>query len=451
MCFAQGCRILRERHGYHMEKNKRIERFRKILILICGMGILSIPCYWYYDIYTRVPEVIRIRAGQEENLNFDVPVSGELYRKSLGLATEEKIVETTAVPVSSIHIELDKPVRITSAEANVYEMELKLMGVIPFKNVNLEVVQDKNLIPAGIPIGIYVKTQGVLVIDTGKFKDIDGNWQKPSEYVLNSGDYIESVNAVPVRNKKDFVSQIATCEGEELVLGILRQNEAIQVKLKPEKNEQGEYKAGIWVRDSAQGIGTLTFLDEENGYGALGHGINDIDTSELMEMESGTLYTTKILNVLPGKSGTPGELTGMIQYSQENILGDIQKNTAKGIFGKGNEELLENIHQAPVPIGLKQDIQLGPAQIVCTVNDERKTYEVAIRKLDYAKENTNRGIILEVTDEELLSVTGGIVQGMSGAPIIQNGKLIGAVTHVLVQDPTMGYGIFIETMLDNMT
>lgn len=432
-----------------MKKNKRIEYFQKILIVVCCMGILAIPSYWYYDIYTRVPEVIRLRVGQEENLDFRVPVSGEVYQKSIGTPSEEKIVETTAVPVSSVHIDLDKPVRITSGVANAYEMDLKLLGIIPFKSVNLEVVQDKKLIPAGIPIGIYVKTEGVLVIDTGKFKDMNGDWKKPSEYVLNSGDYIERVNDTPVKNKKEFVSQIAACEGNELILSVLRQNETIQVKLKPEKDEQGAYKAGIWVRDSAQGIGTLTYLNEENEYGALGHGINDMDTSELMEMESGTLYTTKILSVLPGKSGTPGELTGMIQYSEENILGDIQKNTAKGIYGKGNEEMSRSIRQEPIPIGLKQDIQLGKAQIICTINNERKIYDVEIRKLDYTKENTNRGIILEVTDEELLSKTGGIVQGMSGAPILQNGKLIGAVTHVLVQNPAMGYGIFIETMLDN--
>ena len=431
-----------------MEINNRMLQYRKTLIILCVIGILAIPGYWYYDIYTRVPEVIRLRAGQEENLNFRVPVSGKVYKKAMVAATDEKIVETAAVRASSIHIELDRPVTITSAEASAYEMNLRLLGVIPFKNVNLEVVQDQKLIPSGIPIGIYVKTEGVLVIDIGKFKDRDGDWKNPAEYVLNSGDYIESVNAIPVKNKKEFVAQIASCQVKELILSVLRQNEMIQVKLKPEKNENGEYKAGIWVRDSAQGIGTLTYLDENNEFGALGHGINDIDTAELMEMDRGTLYHTKILDVLPGKSGTPGELTGMIQYSQENILGDIQKNTSKGIFGKGNTELTKNICDTSIPVGLKQDIEIGPAQIICTIDNERKSYQVKIKKLDYSKENTNRGIILEVTDTELLSKTGGIVQGMSGAPIIQKGKLIGAVTHVLVQDPTMGYGIFIETMLN---
>jgi len=424
-------------------------RYKKVLEIACLMGVLAIPIYWYYDIYTKVPEVIRLRAGQEENLDFQVPVSGEVYRKNSIMATEEKIVETAAIPASSVHIELDKPVKITPVKANAYEMELKLLGIIPFKNVNLEVVQDKKLIPAGIPIGIYVKTEGVLVIDTGKFRDGNGNWQKPAEYRLNCGDYIERVNAIAIKNKKEFVEQIKKCEGKELILSVLRQDETIQVKIKPEKNENGEYKAGIWVRDSAQGIGTLTYLDENNEFGALGHGINDVDTSELMEVESGTLYTTKILDILPGKSGTPGELTVMIQYKQENILGNIQKNTGMGIFRKGNGELVKNISQKAVPVGLKQDIEIGPAQIICTIDQETKVYDVQIKKLDFTKENTNRGIILEVTDEELLSQTGGIVQGMSGAPILQNGKLIGAVTHVLVQDPSMGYGIFIETMLDN--
>ncbi|MDD2971720.1 MAG: SpoIVB peptidase [Lachnospiraceae bacterium] len=447
--------------------NQRMLRYRNALRYLLCLGILAIPLYSYYDIYTRVPEVIRLRAGQEESLDFQVPVSGEVYRKSAGnginLSTErtgERSAETSvntspgtsidmsAVPVTSVHIQLDKPVRIKPVEADTYEMNLRILGVIPLKNVNLEVVRDQKVIPAGIPIGIYVKTEGVLVIDTGKFKDDKGDWQEPSQYVLNSGDYIERVNQMAVTNKKEFVSQIAECEGEELVLDVLRQNEKIQVKLKPEKNENGEYKAGIWVRDSAQGIGTLTYLSEENEFGALGHGITDIDTSELMEVEGGTLYTTQIMDVLPGKSGTPGELTGMIQYQDDNILGEIQRNTAKGIFGKGTDNLTEYIHHTPVPVGLKQDIELGPAQIICTLDHDTKIYDVEIKKLDYAREDTNRGIILQVTDEELLSRTGGIIQGMSGAPILQNGKLIGAVTHVLVQDPTMGYGIFIETMME---
>lgn len=422
---------------------KRICIYKKILVGLLVVGIFMIPSYWYYDIYARVPGTIRLRAGQEESIDLQVPVSGVVYQK-----TEEKVVAASAIPADSISVSLDKPVKITSVNANEYQMDLKLLGIIPFKNVNLHVVQEREIIPAGIPIGIYVKTEGVLVIDTGKFKDVEGNWQQPAEHILKSGDYIEAVNDKEVTSKKEFVEELEKSDGEELILRILRQEESMDVKIKPQKNGSGEFKVGIWIRDSAQGIGTLTYIDKNHQFGALGHGINDIDTSELMEVKGGTLYQTRILDITPGKSGTPGEITGMIQYNEENIMGSIQKNTTQGIFGAVNEQMEEQIGQESFPIGLKQDIEIGPAQIICTIGTERKFYDVRISRLDYIAENTNRGILLEVTDAELLSETGGIIQGMSGAPIIQNGKIIGAVTHVLVQNPTKGYGIFIENMLE---
>ncbi len=428
-----------------MANGKCLIIYKKILILLLALGIIAIPSYWYYDIYTRIPAVIRIHAGQEQNINLKVPVSGELYQKK----EDSKIIQTTAVPAESIHVQLDKEITIAPTYANQYQMNLKLFGMIPFKNVDLQVIQDISLIPAGIPIGIYVKTEGVLVIDTGKFKDLNGDWQQPAEHILQGGDYIEKVNGIPVTSKKDFINCIAACGGKEMILTVLRGEETIDVKIEAVQNENGEYKVGLWIRDSAQGIGTLTYIDNKNKFGALGHGINDIDTSELMDLNYGTLYTTKILSVTPGKSGVPGEITGVIQYEEENILGEISANTRDGIFGNGNEQLVEQLDTTALPIGLKQEIQIGPAEIVCTIDDTTKSYQVNITKVDYTAKNSNRGILLEVTDPELLLKTGGIIQGMSGAPIIQNGKIIGAVTHVLVQDATKGYGVFIENMLES--
>ena len=428
-----------------MANSKCLIIYKKILIVLLIMGIIAIPSYWYYDIYTRIPAIIRIHAGQEQNINLKVPVSGELYQKK----EDTKIIQTTAVPAESIHVKLDKEITIAPTYANQYQMNLKLFGMIPFKNVDLQVIQDISLIPAGIPIGIYVKTEGVLVIDTGRFKDLNGDWQQPAEHILKAGDYIERVNGIPITSKKEFINCIAACEAKEMILTILRGEENIDVKIKPVQNENGEYKVGLWIRDSAQGIGTLTYVDSEKQFGALGHGINDIDTSELMDLNYGTLYTTKILSVTPGKSGTPGEITGVIQYADENILGEISANTIDGIFGNGNEQLVEQLTTSALPIGLKQEIQAGPAEIICTIDDTTKSYQVNITKVDYTAKNSNRGILLEVTDPDLLSKTGGIIQGMSGAPIIQNGKIIGAVTHVLVQDATKGYGVFIENMLES--
>ena len=192
-----------------------------------------------------------------------------------------------------------------------------------------------------------------------------------------------------------------------------------------------------------------TYIDADGNFGALGHGITDIDTSTLMHMEDGTLYQTDIVEVKKGMAGDPGEMTGMIVYSPDRVLGDITDNSVRGIFGICNGKALEMGTREALPIGLKQEIQEGPAQILCTVDESTRFYDVEITAVHLDHDNVNRGIELKVTDSELLELTGGIVQGMSGSPIIQNGKFIGAVTHVLVQDSAKGYGIFIENMLEH--
>ena len=217
----------------------------------------------------------------------------------------------------------------------------------------------------------------------------------------------------------------------------------------PKQNSEGAYKIGIWVRDNAQGVGTMTYIDGEGNFGALGHGVTDVDTSTLMMVEDGTLFRTEIISIKKGKVGDPGEMTGMIIYNDNYILGNIDYNGTEGIFGNCNEKALELCTEKALPIGLKQEIVEGAAQIYCCVGKEPKYYQIEITKVQLDHDNINRGIELLVTDPELLELTGGIVQGMSGSPIIQDGKIIGAVTHVLVNDPTRGYGIFIENMLEH--
>lgn len=232
-----------------------------------------------------------------------------------------------------------------------------------------------------------------------------------------------------------------------MVLTIRRNNETTDVCINAGKNRMEDWKLGIWIRDNAQGIGTMTYEGTDATFGALGHGINDVDTSILMNLEEGTLYRTEIVGITRGTDGAPGELTGYIEYDSDNVIGEITENTAEGIFGVCDEELLANAAFEPVPIALKQEIELGPAQIICSVSGEPEFYDVEIVEVNLEHENVNRGIVIRVVDEKLLMLTGGIIQGMSGSPIIQNGKLVGAVTHVLVNDSTKGYGIFIEEML----
>ncbi len=237
-------------------------------------------------------------------------------------------------------------------------------------------------------------------------------------------------------------------DSDDVVLEIRRNNEKIQVKTEAVKAGADEYKLGIWVRDNAQGLGTVTFLDAQSRFGALGHGIHDVDTNELLRISGGTLYTTSIKDIQKGADGVPGGMEGIIIYNNYNILGSITKNTDAGIFGVIDRIDTLFSDQTPVRVAKKEEIKEGPATIRCAVEGKVREYDVEITGIDFTTPEVNKGIILKVTDKELLKVTGGIVQGMSGSPILQEGKIIGAVTHVFVNNPAKGYGIFIENMLD---
>lgn len=416
----------------------KLKNYRRFLYILLAAALISLFLAVYIDYWKRVPSTIKIRAGVEQELDFHVPVSGEIYQEA---------VESLSTGVESLHVNFARGITVKANQIDSYKINLKLFGILPYKSVDIQVIQDKTLIPSGMPIGIYVKTDGVLVVGIGEFENEKGETISPSRYILQTGDYILDVNGEKVENKKQFVQMIADSAGEEMVMTLRRGEDTTEVKIKPEGNQSGEWKLGIWIRDNAQGIGTLTYVNTDDSFGALGHGINDVDTSTLMQLEEGTLYKTEIVGITKGKGGSPGELTGYIEYDNANIIGEIMENTAEGIFGICDDAIVQQTSFEAVPIALKQEVQTGPAQIICSVTGEPKLYDITIQELHLEDDNINRGLVIKITDEELLTLTGGIIQGMSGSPILQNGKLVGAVTHVLVQDATSGYGIFIENML----
>lgn len=408
--------------------------YRRFLYILTGNAVCILCCAAYLLTWHRVPDRIMIRAGEQEKMDFSLPASGML-----------RAVGDETIPVS-----LNHPLVFCANETSNYQMDVKLFGVLPLKEVQVQVIEDMEVIPAGVPIGIYVKTDGVLVVGTGEFTGCDGMRYSPAQTVLQSGDYILKMNGRAVTGKKMFMNTLQEIGEESLVLTIKRENQVFDVKTVPAEDQSGTYKIGIWIRDNAQGVGTLTYIDENGGFGALGHGINDMDTSTLMELKNGTLYHTDIIDIRKGESGSPGELTGLIDYADRNILGTICQNNEKGIFGICGETLEKEVLYQPVSIGLRQEVTKGPAKILCSLDGKNsKLYDIQITDIVYNKEHLNRELVLQITDKELIEVTGGIIQGMSGAPILQNGKLIGAVTHVFVNDPTKGYGIFIENMLEH--
>ncbi len=406
------------------------KRFWWIYVLFgFGLGMCTLALYGYY--LTRIPDTIRIKAGTSERFDLQIPASG------------------TVNADSSTVIALNQPVTLIAGETmDTYQMELKLFGFVPFKNIEIEIVEDILLTPVGQPIGIYMKTQGVLVVDIGGFDSADGMHYSPAEDKLQVGDYILAVDGMAANDKKQVREYVEKNGEKEIVFQISRKDELLQVTLKPQKDEAGVYKIGAWLRDSAQGIGTMTYVDANNHFGALGHGVNDNDTGELLKLGNGLLYQAEIVNIRKGQRGTPGELTGVIEYYEDNVYGMITTNSTQGIYGMVGDNYQVD-RAAALPVGFKQEVREGAAQIYCNVNGEAAYYDIKITKLSLNHENLNRQISIQVVDEELLALTGGIVQGMSGSPIIQNGKIIGAVTHVLVNDPTRGYGIFIEHMLEH--
>ncbi len=420
-------------------RRRRFYRYSLCATAICAS--LTLAGMGYYNLYNQVPSVLRIKADMEQTIDLGVPLTGEMVAVS---GQDE-----SNIPAGAVNIDLSRQVTMKMSSDQSYQMNVKIFGIVPFKQVGIQVIREQELTPVGAPVGIYVKAEGLLVVGVGDFQGLDGISYCPAKYVVKSGDYILELDGEPVTDKKDFVSRVEQCQGREVTLRIKRGDDILDVKAQPVQNSDQKYKLGIWIRDNAQGVGTMTYIDAEGNFGALGHGINDVDTSTLMNLDDGTLYQTEIIAIKKGRDGEPGEMTGMIVYSPERILGDIYYNGKEGIFGHCNEKALAMGTEEALPIGLKQDIEKGPAQILCTVDGVPKYYDVEITAVHLDHDNVNRGIELEVTDPELLALTGGIIQGMSGAPIIQNNHLIGAVTHVLVQDASRGYGIFIENMLEH--
>ena len=411
----------------------RIKRIIRHLLI--GVGVMSIPILiasWVYFSWEKIPAKIHIQQGQTEEFDFAIPATAHISKQNRAIGS----------------LDLGRPVTFYASDTDTYEMSVKLFGFINFKETQVSVIDTTQLKPVGKPIGIYVKTKGMLVIDSGEFEGEGGIMQQPSS-LLQEGDYICAYNGEEISLKRDLMAKIGECNGEPIILTIDRGGEIFDLKITPAKNKDGYYKLGIWVRDNAQGVGTMTYVTQSGTFGALGHGINDMDTATLMELDYGSLYHADIVAIKKGLAGEPGEMTGYISYKKSEYLGDVEKNTAEGIYGSVRESFASNVETEFLDIALKQDVHLGPVQIYCTLDDTPAYYDAEITDIYQQSDNPGRGFKLHITDPNLINETGGIVQGMSGSPIIQNGKIIGAVTHVLVNDPTRGYGIFIENMLEH--
>lgn len=425
-----------------MSRKKALRRF---LIHVLIVSLIFTGFFAIYYAKRMIPEKVRVVRGEESEISFQLPIMATLMAPD----QEVTLSDASNIPSDQIHVVLDEGFSLYSEELGQYALQLNLFGLFHFRDIEVQVVDSEMVVPCGCPVGIYLETDGILIVGTGPVTGMDGVTSEPAGGIVRSGDYILAVDGRRIFSKEELVEAVCASGGSDIVLKIRRGGEELEVKTPVVQTAAGEYKAGIWVRDDTQGIGTLSYVDMQGGFGALGHGISDTDTGILIEDEGGILYDATIRSITRGTMGTPGSLAGIINYSENSRLGEIYDNTEQGIYGRLSEQARSRFSDMEcLPVGYKQDVSIGPATIRCCVDGTIRDFGIQITRIDLTN-RSNKGMVIEVTDPELLALTGGIVQGMSGSPIIQNGKMVGAVTHVFVQDSTKGYGIFLENMLEH--
>lgn len=338
-----------------------------------------------------------------------------------------------------------------SSKTGKTDLNLKI-GDIPVKDITVNVIPNKVVIPGGETIGLKLYTDGVLVVGMSEIQGIDKQSYKPYENSgIEEGDMIIEIENKAVTCTADLIKNVNASLGKNVEISYIREGELYKTNILPTQTSTNEYKLGLWVRDAAAGVGTVSFYDPETGmFAALGHGILDIDTEKIVNISSGEVVTSNIISIIKGQKGKPGEIRGSIERGKK--LGTVYENTEFGIFGELSSEAMSKIKQnKELEILPRGEIETGSAKIICTVeNNKQEEFEIEIEKVFGNNNINNKSMLIRVTDERLIDKTGGIIQGMSGSPIIQNGKFVGAITHVMVNDPTMGYGVFADMMLKEM-
>jgi len=412
---------------------------KRLLGLVLSFLLLGIASWTPFLEMSLVPDQLRLTAGSVQQL--------------------PKLPFTTVRTTNSEVVTLHEPTAVEATTAFSFQtnraggaaLEVKLFDRLPLKTVRVDVLPDIQLVPGGQSIGVELKSAGVMVVGHHEFENAAYNQVSPGKKAdIQVGDIVVKLNGTPVQSAEQFTEliQAAGEKNEPVQLELLRGKERFHVRVEPEKNRiSGKYQIGLFVRDSAAGVGTLTFYHpEKKVYGALGHIITDNDTQQPVLVGGGQILLSHVSSIQRGESGTPGQKRAFFYHDKP--LGNIEKNTPFGIFGR-MEQIPENGYtKDPMPVAYSEQVKKGPAEILTVVDGEKvEKYKIEIVDVFPQRYPATKGMIIRVTDPELLQKTGGIVQGMSGSPIIQDGYLVGAVTHVFVNDPTSGYATFIEWML----
>ena len=396
----------------------------KILLIVCLFFLYA----YVYNI-AAIPQNIILSEGEKIN-----------FKLALGLGLQNSD-DYEATWVSS---------NLNKSKVGNNKVELKLFNSIAVKDINVSVIPTTTVIPVGKAIGMKLYTKGVLVVGMSEIENEERIKEKPYENSgIEEGDSIIAINNEEINTTDELIQQVNNSNGESLKIKYVKDDKILETSIVPVKTKE-DYKIGLWVRDAAAGIGTLTFYEPStNMFMSLGHGIIDIDTEEIVDISRGELVTANILSIIKGEKNKPGEIKGSI--TKGVAIGDIYKNTKMGVYGNvKNRQYIDTTYNE-MEVTERSEIKTGKATILCQLDSGApQEYQIEIERI-YLNNNTdNKSMLIKITDEELLNKTGGIIQGMSGAPIMQNGKFIGAVTNVLVKDPTKGYAIFGDLLIKQM-
>lgn len=385
----------------------------------------------YVTNITSIPENIMLLQGEHYSIKTLLGIN---------ITTKQEDYET---------IEVSSNLSESATKVGKINYKLNLFGAIPLKEITVNVIPKTYVVPLGDAVGLKLYTSGVLVVGMGEIEGVGNVKYKPYENSgIEEGDRIIAINNNTVTCTADLINEVNKSKGNSVNVQYIRDEDTIETSIIPAKGSDNKYKLGLWVRDAAAGVGTVSFYEPETKtFAALGHGIQDIDTGKLLKIAKGDFVTTKIISVTKGKKGTPGKIQGSIENS--TTIGKVGKNTEFGVFGALNNTTILNINKNDaIEVASRDEIKEGKATIISTVEDgNKKEYEIEIEKIYRNNNENNKSMLVKVTDKELLEKTGGIVQGMSGSPIIQNNKLVGVLTHVLVGEPETGYAVFADLMI----
>ncbi|WP_309294763.1 SpoIVB peptidase [Desulfotruncus alcoholivorax] len=431
-----------------MGRSRKISsRFRSttafILVFVFFMCLMTANSYWH----NFLPARQYIKTGDNVVAGMELP---KMMRKniSLHIHSSSSLLSIGGNNYQDLIIKPGSSMPV-AAKPGKLDLHFKLFGLIPIHHMLVDVVAPVKVIPGGQSIGVLLHSEGVMVVGEAAI-DQDGKKVFPARDAgISVGDLILQLNGKEVTSENQLQKLIDKCgrQGKDVNLLVKHGNEVKRLKINPILcNETGRYRVGLFVKDSAAGVGTITFYDPgSHVYGALGHIITDYSGKSIINPRDGKIVEATIKGLHPGKKGEPGEKLGVFK-GKSDIIGDISKNTKYGIFGELEKELKNPIYGKPVAVALSYQVKRGPAQILTVLEDNNiQSFNIEIVQVLPGKQS--KGMVLQVTDPELIKRTGGIIQGMSGSPILQDGKLVGAVTHVFINDPTRGYGVLAENML----